>query len=303
MANKFDLQIAASEKRIEKFQKSVQTYEARLQKAIKAIIKAGVYVTADDMVNTGNPKSRYAEFKFNNQSNLVKMVGYDFVCSACNAADYKYQNEHDLQKEIEHLAELKGQRDAMESKKEENATLRNALANALSEYKEEWLKRMEEWHKQEYKYIRENRAEAKARYERAKVAEVYFTKTRGLSNWFRRTNKYKMVLSGICSKAAEIIGHEAARYASENDYLTKKKADNVKEWELGLARLTERVKRFNVDETRLALKDKCFNAKVFEAVLTDGKPRAINVRVIWAAEHSVLVTPHTRYIATERMTK
>ena len=112
-----------------------------------------------------------------------------------------------------------------------------------------------------------------------------------------------MVLSGICSKAAEIIGHEAARYASESDYLTKKKADNVKEWELGLSRLTERVKRFNVDETRLALKDKCFNAKVFEAVLTDGKPRAINVRVIWAAEHSVLVTPHTRYIATERMTK
>lgn len=142
MANKFDLQIAASEKRIEKFQKSVQMYEARLQKAIKVINKAGVYVTADDMVNTGNPKSRYAEFKFNNQSNLVKMVCYDFVCSACNAADYKYQNEHDLQKEIGHLAELKGQRDAMESKKEENATLRDALANALSEYKEEWLERM-----------------------------------------------------------------------------------------------------------------------------------------------------------------
>lgn len=40
--------------------------------------------------------------------------------------------------------------------------------------------------------------------------------------------------------------------------------------------------------------------KGFAAHITDGTTRVVHVRVIWAAEYSVLVTPHTRYIATQR---
>lgn len=37
-----------------------------------------------------------------------------------------------------------------------------------------------------------------------------------------------------------------------------------------------------------------------EVLLNDSKPRVLDVRVIWAAEYSELVAPHTRYIITER---
>lgn len=40
--------------------------------------------------------------------------------------------------------------------------------------------------------------------------------------------------------------------------------------------------------------------KGFECIITDGQERNIYARMIWAAEYSMFVSPHTRYIITER---
>lgn len=59
-------------------------------------------------------------------------------------------------------------------------------------------------------------------------------------------------------------------------------------------------KTFGVDENKVVARHPNVTGKGFTVILTDGKDREIDARVIWAAEYSEFVCPHTRYIVTER---
>ena len=71
-------------------------------------------------------------------------------------------------------------------------------------------------------------------------------------------------------------------------------------WNNGITILTNKCYKFGSDENKIRVDAPQMTSKGFSAFITDGKSRIVDVRVIWAAEYSVLVTPHIRYIATQR---
>ena len=83
-------------------------------------------------------------------------------------------------------------------------------------------------------------------------------------------------------------------------YMAKMGQETIKSWNNGIILLTDKCHKFGLNEQAIKVSDADMTPKGFEAVITDETSRVVYVRVIWAAEYSVLVTPHIRYIATQR---
>jgi hypothetical protein len=82
--------------------------------------------------------------------------------------------------------------------------------------------------------------------------------------------------------------------------MAKMKQETIRSWNAGINLLTDKCHKFGLDEQAINVQQPSMTSKGFSAIITDGKQRYIDVRVIWAAEYSVLVTPHIRYIATQK---
>lgn len=93
---------------------------------------------------------------------------------------------------------------------------------------------------------------------------------------------------------------QPAAVLSQEAYMSHVDRELSQSWEDGLKLLAEKCIRYDVDFSKLEAHSPEMTDLGIEVLLTDDKPRVLHVRVIWAAEYSELVAPHTRYIITER---
>ena len=183
--------------------------------------------------------------------------------------------------------------DAARTEKE-NAPLEAALREAMSDFRVVWFARMEEYYGKHFDHVREILPAVRARYN--KLRRIYNNYGwRMYDNHRRIYNRLEDIRKGC----AEVISDDAASM-ERPAYLAKMHDETVKVWEAGIKKLTTKCKTFGVDEEKVVAQHPRVTGKGFEVILTDGKNREIDARVIWAAEYSEFVCPHTRYIVTER---
>ena len=186
---------------------------------------------------------------------------WDLYFSISDAIDYKAENEKNLEKELKTRESLKAQIAQIERED----YLRSILDHNLK------------------------------RRERAKAARYHF-ETRHRWNEYKRVKEYLTRVIKVCN---EVILDDANQM-EKPEYIAKVKEDLEKVWEMGIVKLADKCRKYNLDESKIKVSRPAVTEKGFEVILTDGGSRVIDARVIWAAEFSYFVSPHTRYIVTKR---
>lgn len=299
--SQIEKQLASSEKKIAAFEKRIAMYRERVDKAIVSINKAGASVSVDDIILTEKRNGRMVFREFSLPREIVERFGFELTYRVTSNREALDCAERDLQKEIGHRDSLSLQLERMRSNAttNEQATqgLAQALAQAMADFKVVWFKQMRKWYASHYSYIRGKLPAAKRRYQRACTLMTYFTDRRGFL-CFQESRIYRFLVD-VKRRSSEVISDEAARMDLEI-YLSKMEQELCMSWSKGMAILTEKCHKFGLDERSIRVAAPRMTSRGFSALITDGGARVVDVRVIWAAEFSDLVTPHTRYIATQR---
>lgn len=281
-------QVESSQKRIEDYTKKITMYQTRAKKNAQ---KFGV-----DYDQITYAKNRYGY-------DITLPIKLEFWDSEkiTNAYQYMLENCEKLEREKSYLAKLTDELTALQEteKAEENAFnngLALALNNAMSDFKTEWTNKMISWHDSHYDYIKENYDKARDKNSRS---ETLLTRIR----WWKKYSHHRLfsyTLERIAKETRIIINDRANFFTEKYDYMNEV-ADNLQKlWDNSIKNLTKKCQAFCIDESQMKLSNIAVTPKGFEVYITDGKPRRVYARMIWAAEDSILVTPHTRYIVTEK---
>lgn len=280
--NQIRKQVETSAKRLEGFNAKVNMYAERAAK------------------NLALASKRYMkEFTEENFKELFNK-DWELEYKIDSALEYRDNNKKDAAREERNLESLKAQLAKMEAdakaKEESEAALKNALIEALAEFKLTWYEKMTNYWEGYFTTLRKKLPTAKAKLERCHAIDrVLCYKYR----WDEH-REVKKLLEAIRAEQKRVIYDEANLF-EHDEFMSRRKDDMDRTWERGLQILTEKCKSFGVDETKLtATPTAILVGDGIQVLLRDDKPRVIDARIIWAAEYSELVTPHTRYIVTER---
>lgn len=276
--NQIRKQIETAEKRLAKAERNVEMYDARIDSAIARAAKAtGANVTRDNYNETVPARTNFPVW-YSIESNF----------------DSKAENEKAVARETREIARLRAA--LVELTKAETATsLEMTLDDVMVDFRAAWTERMMAWYGEHYDYIAARIDAARARYVKARRIYDYM----GFGGRYRKHPRIYAFVTNAKIAAAEIINDDAARM-DKAAYLEKMANTLADVWAAGIKKLAAKCSKFGVDESKVSASEPEVTEKGFECVLTDGKARLIYARVIWAAEYSELVRPHTRYIVTER---
>lgn len=293
--NQIRKQIETANKNIAAYEKKNATYSERLDKAVSAINKLGANFSVDQL--------KYNE-RFHDYSMPETIYQkYDYmVCERIvNNANFLKDNQRRLEMEIRRRNEMAATLDKMvaDEKEHEQATagLHDALESAMADFRVVWFEKMEKWYDEHFHFVNRVLEEKKQRRERAKNIMRFYTHRNGYM-WEFRSRRARF-LNNIIKNCTEIISDDAA-HMEYDAYMAKMKQETIRSWNAGINLLTDKCHKFGLDEQAINVQQPSMTSKGFSAIITDGKQRYIDVRVIWAAEYSVLVTPHIRYIATQK---
>lgn len=293
--NQIRKQIETANKNIAAYEKKIATYSERLDKAVSAINKLGANFSVDQL--------KYNE-RFHDYSMPETIYQkYDYmVCERIvNNANFLKDNQRRLEMEIHRRNEMAATLDKMvaDEKEHEQATagLHDALESAMADFRIVWFEKMEKWYDEHFHFVNRVLDEKKQRRERARNIMLFYTHRNGYM-WEFRSRRARF-LNNIIKNCTEIISDDAA-HMEYDAYMAKMKQETIRSWNAGINLLTDKCHKFGLDEQAINVQQPSMTSKGFSAIITDGKQRYIDVRVIWAAEYSVLVTPHIRYIATQK---
>lgn len=287
--NQIKKQIETANKRLEENKERVVMYAGRIGKGLAKVAKyTGKQVTVDNYESALNLNGNTKD--------------WDLYYSLRSAIELKAEKEHNVlreQRNIKHLTETL-QSIEKEIKKAEmnNKPLENALRVAMNDFRVVWFERMIDWYGKHYDAMRKAFESAKVRRERAQNCRNYFN-TKYFLFEYKKVRKY---LDIVIKSANEIIYDDANRY-EKPEYMEIVKNKLAISWEKGVEKLASKCRKFGVDEKNIAISCPTLKEKGFEVMLQDGRERVIYARIIWAAEYSDFVCPHTRYIITERKNK
>lgn len=288
--NQIKKQIETANKRLDENNERVVMYANRIGKGLAKIAKyTGKQVTVDNYESALNLKDGNTK-------------DWDLYFSLSSAIELKAEKEHNVlreQRNIKHLTETL-QSIEKETKKAEmnDKPLENALRFAMNDFRVVWFERMIDWYGKRYDAMRKAFESAKVRRERAKICRNHFN----TKHYFSEYKKVRKYLDIVIKSANEIIYDDANRY-EKPDYMEIVKNKLAISWEKGIEKLASKCRKFGVDEKNIAISCPTLTEKGFKIMLQDGRERIIYARIIWAAEYSEYVCPHTRYIITERKIK
>lgn len=292
-----DKQIETATKRITDFQRKIEMYQNRTNKAC-----AAVNVSINDIIITEREYAggrKYHEYRL--PESILRTIGFEASFRITQNFESMKENERNIDREKHLLASLTEQCNKMinDANNYEKATaeLSFAMEQALSDFRTLWLNKMRNWHKKHYEFIVDASPLARQRYDRANVCQRYFNRTRSWS-WCRKS-RIMSFLENIKKSTGEILSDDAARMGF-NEYMNKKEKETVESWNNGIKLLTNKCSKFGLNESSIRVNHPAMTGKGFSAIITDGTHRVIDVRIILAAEYSVLVSPHIRYIATQK---
>lgn len=292
-----DKQIETATKRIADFQRKIEMYQNRTNKACAAVnVSIEIIIVTEHEYSSGR---KYYEFRL--PESISRTIGFEASFRITSNFDSMKENERKLEREKCLLASLNEQRENMvnDANNYEKATtgLSSALEQALSDFRILWLNKMRDWHKSHYEFIVDAMPLARQRYDRASFCQRYFSHSRDWS-WCRKS-RIMFFLENVKKSTGEILSDDAARMGFD-EYMNKKERETVESWNNGIKLLTNKCSKFGFNESFIRVNHPEMTWKGFSAIITDGTNRIVDVRVIWAAEYSVLVSPHIRYIATQR---
>lgn len=277
--NQLKKQLETSTKRVAQYESRIKMYSERLIKALeKATKKLGFTVSVNNYKELPNIGQHW-----------------DLYFSISDAIDYKAENEKNLEKELKTRESLKAQIAQIERELNDKKPLENALRSAMADFRTVWFEKMIDWYDKHYDYLRSILDHNLKRRERAKAARYHF-ETRHRWNKYKRVKEYLTRVIKVCN---EVILDDANQM-EKPEYIAKVKEDLEKVWEMGIVKLADKCRKYNLDESKIKVSRPAVTEKGFEVILTDGGSRVIDARVIWAAEFSYFVSPHTRYIVTKR---
>lgn len=289
-------QIETANKRIADCQRKVEMYHTRTIKACKA-----ANILIDDIVVTVKVYGTYKIYDVALPGDIISAIGFESAYRITSNYDSMKNWERHLENEKLQLTSLVEQRDKMMRDANDYARatygLQTSLENAMVDFRAVWFEKMRKWYKSHFEYISKELKGEKIRRDRAYNIIQYFNRTR---TWkYRWSSRIYKAIDSIIKKANEIIMDDAANM-DFYEYMDKMYQETERSWNHGIALLTKKCHKFGLDERNIRVDAPQMTSKGFSAFITDGKSRIVDVRVIWAAEYSVLVTPHIRYIATQR---
>lgn len=201
----------------------------------------------------------------------------------------------------QHLSEL--QASLMELQQRESAKevvfeiALGSLSTLLDSFREAWYTKMMDKHLAFRARVQEALPSHALRSDRLfKCISVFGGTTGGYLFAHRRMHT---ALRAAYSKERAWLFQPAA-VLSQEAYMTYVDRELSQSWEAGIKLLAEKCIRYDVNFAELEAHSPAMTELGIEVLLNDSKPRVLHVRVIWAAEYSDLVAPHTRYIITER---
>lgn len=286
--------IASSEKMIAKYNKNIDMYLTRTNKAIaKFNAQFNASFGINDLVAT---KGRWMHsidvtFAGRNESNW----------SSCYSITDNYtsylENKSRLDAETIRLENLRAELNRLESENAAkvaayNTGLETALRNAMVDFRAAWMTKMMDWSRRHFQYINANKDAAQAWVK--KYHNTYFT-------WTFRAN-HKSLFRNLDEKSAnlcKIFGDDAAKM-NEPEYLDMMEKQFADHFESCIKTMTEKCDGFAIDGNTIRIIRQDVLERGFEMLLTDASGIMVDARIIWCAEYSELVSPHTRYIVTKR---
>lgn len=298
-------QIETSKKRIADFERKMQMYQDRRDKAIAAANKkSGLNICVDDIIVKENTNGRYTWKEYSLPTSIRDVIGFEASFKITNACDYINDNTKNKGIEERNLARLQAELAELEAKAKADAdnynnALDSALRSAMADFRVVWFDRMMKWHGKHFDIIKKRTPAMIERRARVRSLQRYFDAYR-FRNIHRRISRF---LDSTDNRCNEIIADDANSYDNRDAYLADVKKELESSWESGIVKLTKKCQGFAVDENKVSTCTPEMTAKGFEVIIQDGKPRVIYARVIWAAEYSDIVEPHIRYIVTERQSK
>lgn len=281
--NQLTKQIETSQKRIKEYQAKQEMYLQRAEKALeKASKQMGVEITSENFCEIVNPRENWELYdRINNNLEFVT------------------ENQRNEAIETKQLAKLQSQLEILQNNqkaKEDILTPVEAqVATGLLPKKEIWKNNLLQLHRERYIYIHSHLPQVRQEIARLDklVLGLYLTH-RG---WAKRCESRRTFLK------KHFIMSDAAGYEFEGDYLAYVDEQLEKSWQYGVKTIAEKLLKMGFDTVNpLQFHYQNFMAgrNVIETTIVDNAGRTAYARVIWAAENSVLVAPHTRYIVTER---
>ena len=299
--NQITKQIATANKRVANFEKKIEMYTERTIKAIAMVNKAnGLNITINDVREEVISKHNgyilrdvILDKKFKDCISWVEASkienNYESIKENERNKAFELRNIARLEDE---LAAIKQAQDAKE--KAYNSILENALREAMKGFEQAWFERMIEWFGSHFDYVKDITPCIKAKFNRIRMI---------LNALSYNHRQIRHSLEEAKKRFVKVISDDANRFESKDEYLKHCKEELHKEWESGVIKLTEKCQSFGIDEAHLSVDLPKLTSKGFEVYISDNKQRMIHARVIWAAEYSTLVQPHTRYIVTETRNK
>lgn len=307
--NQINKQIETSRKRIADYDRKIAMYTERRDKNIeKANKKYNINITLDDIIITFHGNNTHTYKYYSLKPETYKTIGLDMSFKIINAVEYIDQNEMDKVYEEKNLNRLLSELNSLQEKEKEERDrydnkLEDTLRKILSEFKDTWMIRMIGLHKQHYNRIKRRTPIEISKKDRINSLLSYFKKANlYYPHTYRHTRLIKVLDKKLCV-CNNIIYDEVNNYDNIDDYLKYIEHELELSWEQGMKKLTRKCQQYNVDQEKVTCTHCDFTNKGIEAYIEDGKPRRIYARVIWAAEYSDSVTPHTRYIVTEKKKK
>lgn len=290
--------IESATKKIAKHRKSADMFRTRAINAIAKLNKRyGIEMTLDNITITEERGAYGYEVNVTINEPFNGIIEWSDAYTATNNIRSMAENEHRIKQEeriIEHLrAELDAALATAKSNADAIAPVETALRNAMADFRIQWFDRMIEWHNRHF-----DRMKAEEPAVRAKRSEAYDA---------QRAAKW----GSIEYKNADALIHKCNRFLSDpaiiaenrEEYIARIERDLESVWERGITTLADKCRKFGINESAIKCYEPVVSERGFEVIITDDRNRVIDARVIWAAEYSDIVTPHTRYIVTERHNK
>jgi hypothetical protein len=295
--NQIKKQIETAEKRISDFDKKIALYLKRCDNAINALNKKGATISEHDIKEDCKVIGTYKHYDYTIDKEIVEFWGWEETYRITNnysSAKENQRNKERGKKNLERLQEELRLLTIVKETKEKayDNTLQSSLESVLAKFKEEWIIRMMDWNEKHYDYIHENLDVMKIRLSKAKKLQYYFQYSRNHGRTFS-------IIEREVKKCARFVMDKAANLTKEK-WVEECHAKLIEEWNQGIVTLTEKCQEFGIDKENVGVSIPRMGGKGIQVLITDNKDRVIDARVIWAAEDSVLVEPHTRYIVTER---
>lgn len=175
-------------------------------------------------------------------------------------------------------------------------SLQSSLEKSMSEFKLLWFNKMNDWYNNHYDFIHENLKKGEKNYLRAEKIQNYIKRQKyWIDNHSRMFSFVRKIILNYRTLSAD-----NAALLDKSSYLKKVNSDLINTWNRGMLKLANKCLKFSVNEKEIKISNPSITDKGFSVILTDNRDRIIDARVIFAAEFSHLVAPHTRYIVTER---